>query len=760
MKQREHNWLPARSGPDGVWWSLGIGAAVFALIMAAPPVICQEERSPLSYVDPTIGGVGIILEPTRPTVSLPNGMVRVYPLRRDQIDDQISGFPLAVASHRLYSVFTVMALSGINDESILHCKLVYGAERCRPYYYAVSLMETGDSIEFAPAERSGYFRFHFGKREEHFLRFGVANGVGEIAINGKRTIAGSEVFSGMKAYFWGEVDAEISEAEYRDTSGKQLLLVGFGSSPQTVSFRYGVSYIGIEQAKQNLLAEIPRREFNAVKEKACEAWVRVLSQIYVQGGTRAQRRVFYSALYRCHERMVDINEHGHYYSAYDHQIHESREPFFVDNWIWDTYNALEPLQMILHPATEMQKIRSYVSMYRQSGWMPSFALVFGDWPAMTANHAAAWIADAWFKGLRDFDLKTAYAGLRKNSLEATLLPWNNGPPTSLDSFYNINGYMPGLKPGEKEPVKEVHDDWEKRQAVSVTMENSYDDWCIAQLATEIGDTADRALFLRRAANYHNVFRVEKGFVWPKDADGNWIEPFDPKLAGREYFTENNAYIYNWQVKHDFQGLFDLMGGRQETEAKLDQLFREDLSVPKFKFWYTQPDASGLVGQFVMGNEPSFHIPYLYDYLGAPWKTQKRIRMLLDTWFTDNVFGFPGDEDGGAMSAFIVFSMMGFYPVSPGIPVYAIGSPAFERVRIRLPNGRLFEVDAKGNSDENKYIQRALLNGKPLLRPWFTHRQLLTGGTLQLVMGSRPNIEWGSKEDDAPPSAMGYRPGGD
>ncbi len=373
-------------------------------------------------------------------------------------------------------------------------------------------------------------------------------------------------------------------------------------------FVTGYRYISIEQAAQNLMMEIPRWDFDSVRNSALKIWQTTLSQIDVQGGTVAQKRVFYSSLYRCYERMVDINEHGKYYSAFDRKVHDSNEPFFVDNWIWDMYNALEPLYMILNPELETGKLRSYVTMYEQSGWMPSFALVFGDWPAMTGNHAAAWMADAWFKGLRDFDIIKAYEGLKKNSLEATLLPWNNGPATSLDTFYNNNGYMPGLRPGEKETVKQVHDDWEKRQSVSVTLENSYDDWCIAQLAPLSGHPEDRDLFLRRAAYYKNVFRADKGFVWPKDEQGQWIEPFDPKLAGREYFTENNAYTFNWQVKHDLRGLFDLMGGRRQAEAKLDQLFREDLGLPKFKFWFTQPDASGLVGQFVMGNEPSFHIP--------------------------------------------------------------------------------------------------------------------------------------------------------
>ena len=297
--------------------------------------------------------------------------------------------------------------------------------------------------------------------------------------------------------------------------------------------------------------------------------------------------------------------------------------------------------------------------------------------------------------------------------------------------------MPGLAPDEPETVGRVDPNWEKRQAVSVTMENSFSDWCIAQLAEPAGRGEDTDIFLKRAQFYRNVFRQDKGMVWPKNANGEWIEPYNPSLAGREYFTENNAYTYNWHVKHDLDGLFGLMGGKAAAEAKLDQLFREPLGLSKWRFWAIQPDASGLVGQFVMGNEPSLHIPYLYNYLGSPWKTQKRVRMLVDTWFTDNVFGMPGDEDGGAMSAWLVFSMMGFFQVTPGVPVYAIGSPSFEEVAIQLPNGKSFKVVANDNSRENVYVRSAKLNGNPLDELFFTHEQLMEGGVLELEMGDKP-----------------------
>ena len=712
----------------------------------------KSAKSNVFYVDPSIGGVGLILEPTRPTVQLPNHMIRVFPVRKDALDDQISFFPLTVASHRIVSLFQFMPVSGKVDSDIWDRKLEYNHEFLSPYYYKSELGEENTIIEFVPSKKTGFFKVKFQDDQPHYLRMGIFNEDGSIQLSGKRSISGTEVFRRMKAYFYAETSTDIQEAIYRTKGNQKQLLLKTGKD---VSFKYGISYISIEQAKSNLQKEVQDWDLPKLKVTAFNAWDTVMSQINVEGGTIAQKRVFYTSLYRSYERMVDINEYGRYYSAYDHQIHISDKPFFVDNWIWDTYIALEPLHMILDPKKEGDKINSYISMYQQGGYIPAFATIFGDWPAMTGNHAASWFADAYYKGTRSFDLNIAYEGLKKNSLQATLLPWNNGPATVLDSFYNEKGYMPGLPYGEAETVPQVENVWEKRQSVSVTLENSFSDWNISQLAGVLGKKEDEKLFLKRAKNYENVYRKDKGFMWAKDKNGNWID-MDPKAAGREFFTENNAYTYNWVVKHDLNGLFRLMGGREEAERKLDQLFREDLGTSKFTFWKTQPDASGLVGQFVMGNEPSFHIPYLYNYTGSPWKTQKRIRMLLDTWYTDNLFGIPGDEDGGGMTAFVVFSMMGFFPVTPGIPAYNIGSPVFTHTTINLPSGKRFTIKALNNSKENVYIQSAMLNGKPLLKPWFTHKDLVSGGTIQLMMGNRPNKMWGSNAiSAAPPSAIDY-----
>jgi predicted alpha-1,2-mannosidase len=732
-------------------------AAAGGVLISVALLPAFESRAQVELVDPTIGNVGHLLEPTRPTVSIPNSMLRVYPIRRDGLDDQIHSFPLSIISHRLGELFWLMPNAGEPDPGAWGRPAGYDQEISTPYYYSVRLEDSMIRVEFAPTERCGIFRFTFPSGQPVVL---LANRHdGQLLPAGDHAFTGVEYFNDMQAYVYGEFSRPVRFAAGAD-KGKSRLAITTADKESALELRYAVSYISTNQARENLRAEMPAWDFDLVKRDARDAWNRVLGQIHIEGGTPEQQRVFYTALYRCYERMVNISEGNHYYSSFDHRVHEDQRPFYVDNWIWDLYRGLCPLQVLLNPDKEADKLQSYVRMYEQSGWMPSFAVLWGDNPCMTGNHAAAWMADAWFKGIHDFDLKTAYAGLRKNSLEATLLPWRNGPKCSLDDFYNEHGYYPALHPGEKETVALVHP-FERRQAVSVTLEQSYDDWCTAQIARELGNDPDYQLFLKRAANYQNVYRQDKGFMWPKDEQGQWIEPFDPKfsggMGGRDYTTENNDYTYNWDAQHDFAGLAELMGGTRAAEAKLDELFRADLGRSKFAFFAVFPDSTGMVGQFSMGNEPSFAIPYVYNHLGAPWKTQKRVRQLLECWFTDTELGMPGDEDGGGMSAFVVFSMMGFFPVVPGVPVYELTSPVFDRVTIRLHNGKTLRVVCKNNSRLNKYIKSVRLNGENQDRLWFRHADVLKGATLDLEMSETPNTALGVKPESIPPSSIQVDP---
>ena len=291
--------------------------------------------------------------------------------------------------------------------------------------------------------------------------------------------------------------------------------------------------------------------------------------------------------------------------------------------------------------------------------------------------------------------------------------------------------------------------------MAVTLAASYDDWCIAQMAKKLGNKADYNFFLNRSFNYRKLFNHETGFFHPRDAKGEFIQPFDYIFSGgigaRAYYDENNAWTYIWDVHHNIGDLVALFGSDERFIAQLDQLFVEDMKRSKWQYYAVHPDATGNVGQYVMGNEPSFHVPYLYNYAGAPWKTQKRIRMLMKSWFRNDLMGVCGDEDGGGMSAFYVFSAMGFYPVTAGLPYYVIGSPLFDKVSIKLDNGKTFTVIAQNNSEENKYIQSATLNGQPYNRTYFSHEDITSGGELVLVMGNRPNKSWGVGADAVPPS---------
>ncbi len=714
---------------------------LFVLLLSVSYAGAQTE-----YVDPTIGNIGQLLEPTRPTASLPNEPVRVYPIRKDYLDDAITCFPLTAVSHRLGEVFALRPTVNPVQPSSWDVRMPYDhdLEVTRPWYYSTFLLRDNITVEFTPGRFTGYYRFTFPAAATPSLLLDLFNdGEGYWRFPDATTIEGMETWQGgVKVYMYGTLDHAAIVAAGNNEKRQAL---SFARGTTTVGLRYAISFVSAEQAKKNYSEEIAGKTFDAVKQHAAGAWAAVLDKIRVEGGTTEQRRSFYTALYRCHERMVDITEDGKYYSGYDHQVESDKRPFYVDDWSWDTYLALHPLREILHPAQEEDMLQSYVRMYRQSGWMPTFPVLFGDYACMNGFHSSVIFLDAWRKGLRNFDVAGAYEGMRKNATDATLLPWRNGPKTPLDDFFHQHGYFPALHPGEQETEVNVHP-FEKRQAVAVTLGASFDDWALAQLAKDLGKSEDYKTFSARGKNYLNVWDPAKKFFMPKDSAGNWIDidpAWDGGMGGRDYYDENNGWTYLWQVQEDIPGLIGLMGGKKATEDRLDQLFREGLGRSKYEFWSKFPDATGLVGQFSMANEPSFHIPYLYDYVGAPWKTQARIRLLLSTYFPDNVYGIPGDEDGGGMSAFVVFSSMGFYPVTPGKPFYALGSPVFSKVTIALDNGKQFTLIAHNSSVVNKYIQSARIDGAELRGPWFTHRQLTDGGTVELEMGPKPNKQWGA-----------------
>lgn len=741
--------------------------SVAALFFCTTSVIAQKKAGTakannLQYVDPRIGNVGALLVPTRPTVQLPNQMIRMYPQRADYIDEQISSFPLSIVSHRLGEVFSVKPYTKVLAVDSWREKQAWDRELeiTRPWYYQTYLIDDEVTVDFTAGKKAGIYKFQFPANAAHkTLLFGLYNnGAGSYQFKGKE-ITGIEIYhDNIKVYLYGMFnvegkpgvikDGKIVENESAIEGRGSRAFVSFANASNTVELKYAISYISPAQAKKNFEHELAGKQFADIKNAGEKTWAAVINQINVEGGTEAQKRSFYTALYRCNERMVDITEDGQYFSGFDNKIHkvEGNRPFYVDDWTWDTYLAHHPLRAILNPAQESDITNSYILQYEQSGWLPTFPVLFGDHACMNGFHSSVMLLDNYRKGIRGFDVNKGYEAMVKNATQATMLPWRNGPKGELEDFYYAKGYYPALKPGEKEIIKEVNN-FEKRQAVAVTLGTSYDDWAVSQLAKDLGKTADEVTFAKRALNYKNLWKDDIKLFMPKDADGNFIN-IDPKFdggpGGRDYYDENNGWTYLWQVQHDIPGLTGLLGGKAAFQAKLDQLFREPLGRSKYEFWSKFPDATGLVGQYSMGNEPSFHIPYLYNYAGAPWKAQSKIRLLLDLWYKDNVFGIPGDEDGGGMTAFVVFSSMGFYPITPGTPVYTIGSPLFKKVTIDLQNGKQFTVIANNCSIVNKYIQSAKFNGKTITVPSFTHAELMAGGKLELEMGPKPNKSWGVK----------------
>lgn len=739
---------------------LSIPAMLLSACSGPPGPIQRTNADNTMYVDPTIGNVSRFLVPTYPTFHLPNQMLRMIPEKKDYLSDQVESFPLQVHAHRNKGMFRMKVSQGAVDGDDWREKMIidHDLETVHPWHYSTYLIEKDIRVSFSPGTKCGIYLIEFPGTEQRNLLFdgtgdmlAESNGNGSFSLQDKITYTTRGIFSETRemgifvfAVLADRKGKAIEQAQLAADQGKAVVSVPAGAGPEVV-LKYAVSYISPEQARYNYSIELEGVDFGQLVSRGKSTWQQTLGQIRVEGGTESQQRTFYTSLYRTYERMVDINEYGRYYSGFDGQVHESERPFYVDDWIWDTYLAHHPLRTILDPELENDILHSYTQMYEQSGWMPTFPQVHGNHMCMNAYHSSAIFIDGYRKGLTDFDVEKAYEGVRKNLMEGTFIPWRQGTPRRpIDDFYHEKGYFPALRPGEKETEPQI-DGFEKRQPVAVTLGISYDFWALSELAAELGKTKEHERFSPRATDYRKLWHPEHRLFMPKDEAGDWIE-IDPKSDGgpgyREYYDENNGWTYAWDVKHDIAGLTELLGGKKAAEKRLDQLFREPLGMRKREFYVHGANSTGMVGQFSMGNEPSFHIPYLYNYFCSPWKTQKRTRFLLDVWFKDNIFGIPGDEDGGGMSSFVVFSAMGFYPVTPGLPVYSITSPVFEKVNIDLHNGNTFTILAEGASKTRKYIQRAFIDGEEIYSPFITHEQIMSGATLKLKLGELPNKEWG------------------
>lgn len=735
-------------------------------------IVFGEILTPVDYVNPKMGTISQILVPAYPTVNLPNGMLRFYPRREDSGQEYMQTLPITLSSHRGDLMFTVQAsATGINSG-------LYDLETIKPYEYHVYMLDDLVDISLAVSYSSGIFKFQFEGSGQR--RIYIPSTRKENFLETQQDVRGD----GGWARVYLHLEFSPSPASL-SSSGEAV----FTSDVTVVYIRFGVSYISLDQAKKNVVREIPKFSYNDTVANGRKAWNDVLERIDVIGSSsftktngdakadpfpamimkdatdeaydQYDNRVkFYTSIYRVYERMIKISEDGQYFSGYNRRVNpDGGSAMYVDDWIWDTFRAAHPLRALIDPTVEGAMVLSYIRMAQQTseGWLPTFPEVSGDSHRMNGNHAIASIIDAYNKGITTmFPLQDGFSASVKTITGKTHLPWVRGGYTEYDNFYAEHGYFPGLRPGQGENIRQVHP-WEYRQCVAVTLAAAFDQWCVAQQALVLRNDAEYRRFLIRSYDFQNIYNFETGFFHPKDNAGKFITPFDYKFSGgrgaRDYYDENNGWTYRWDVQHNIGRLVTLMGGPDAFVENLDQTFREPLGRSRGDFFAHLPDQTANVGQFTMANEPSMHIPFLYNYGLQPWKTQKRVPLLLRQWWRNDLYGIPGDEDGGGLSAFVVFAAIGLYPVTPGLPVYTLSAPIFPRVVIRVGVEREFTLVAEGLSARNKYIQSATRNGAEWKNCYISHQEILKGGTLVLTMGPKANRRWGAQT--APPSSEPY-----
>lgn len=487
------------------------------------------------------------------------------------------------------------------------------------------------------------------------------------------------------------------------------------------------------EAGQRLRAENPGWDFARVRDQARAAWAQLFDRVEVTGGTPKQRMMFYSTLFQSFASPRLVARKGERFTDSNGKVGVAAHDRYGPVPFWDTGRNQIVLLMLLEPQVVQDIMRSELEMARERGYMNT---------SFHADNAVFLYGGAWHRGIA-FDYAAAYAYLRKNATDP------KGPRDYL-AEYEKNGWISDIVPeGNPSPPYAGG-----KAGAAKTLEYAWDDHALADVAQRLGKPEDARLFLRRAANYRNVFDPSTGFMRGRTADGKWIAPFDPAEPYYNFMMkEASGWSTLWLVPHDVQGLIDLLGGRDAFNTKLDTFF----DTPYHPKGICR-DCTGMVGQYVHGNQPDQQAPYLYAWSGQPWKTQALVRrILVDMYGSDaSGYGYPGMDDQGATSSWYVLSAMGFYPVDPSSPTYILGSPIFDQVKLRMGNGKTLEIVARNNSARNLYIQSATLNGKPWNKPWFSHADIADGATLVLTMGPEPNNAWGSAAGDAPPSMS---PGG-
>jgi len=701
-----------------------------------------------SYVNPFIGTDGF--GHTFPGASRPFGMVQLSPDTRTSGWENCSGYhslnPTIIGfSHTHlsgtgasdYGDILFMATKGVQTMAGEETAPLGGyrsaynhdSEKAAPGYYRVMLADYGIQAEMTSTTRCGFHKYTFPATNEAVIIVDLVHGISDRTIDSEIEITGDHIVSGYRrskgwardhtVYFYAEYSKPFTESGLADATGKLLSEKKMKSETgvkawmkfqmknyEAVMVRVGISTVSVENAKLNLEKEIKDWDFTKTMTDAKNEWDTELQRVVVEGGTRIDKINFYTSLYHTMLAPNIMSDVDGRYKGMDGTVHKmERGNMYTVYSLWDTFRALHPLFTIIDPARAQDFVRALLIKYKESGLLPVWELASNETDCMIAYHSVPVIVDAYSKGLRDFDAKLALEAITKSGMQDRLGMKD----------YKVEGFVPADKENE---------------SVSRTLEYAYDDWCIAKMASDMGNTSTSDKYNIRAQNYKNVYDVSSGFMRGKK-NGNWVTPFEPSEVSGIY-TEANAWQYTWFVPQDIEGMISIMGGKKKFEDRLNTLFSTS---PDLK-GRSQPDISGLIGQYAHGNEPSHHMAYLYSWTDAPYRTADLVHKIMKEFYTNNRDGLIGNEDCGQMSAWYVFSAMGFYPVCPGDNNYAFGSPLFSKVTIGTGTATVFTVETDSISDKNIYIAEALWNGKPQTGP-LQHSQIASGGTLKFKLTSTP-----------------------
>ena len=617
-------------------------------------------------------------------------------------------------------------------------------EKARPGYYQVMLKDEGINAELTTTQRNGIHRYQYpaGKDAEIILDMDHSADKGswgrriinsQIRILNDHAVEGYRIITGWaklrKIYFYMEFSSPILTSTLRDGGRVHENTAVINGTNLHGCFRFGqlngkpltckvaLSSVSMENARQNMEQEAPHWDFDRYVAAADADWEKQLGKIEVKG-TEVQKEIFYTALYHTMiqpNTMSDVN--GEYMAAdYTTRKVANNETHYTTFSLWDTFRASHPLYTLLEPERVTDFVKSMIRQYEYYGYLPIWQLWGQDNYCMIGNHSIPVITDAILKGIPGIDMEKAYEAVYNSSVTSH--------PNSPFEVWEKYGFMP-------ENIQ--------TQSVSITLEQAFDDWCVAQLAAKLNKDTDYQRFHKRSEYYRNLFHPKTKFFQSKNDKGEWIEPFDPYQYGGNGghpFTEGNAWQYFWYVPHNIQALMELTGGTKAFEQKLDTFFTST-----YKSEQMNHNASGFVGQYAHGNEPSHHVAYLYNFAGQPWKTQKYVSHILNTLYNNTSSGYAGNDDCGQMSAWYVFSAMGFYPVNPADGRYIIGSPLLDECTLKLAGNKEFRIRTIRKSPEDIYIQSVTLNGKKHKDFFITHQDIMNGGTMVFKMGKKPS-GWG------------------